>query len=101
MELLDMRTLFFFLAAGMLLVMLTSGCTDRPEASNATEPLSNESGTDLVGIANPASTYCAEHGGEFMHIDTPDGEVGYCVLPGNLTCEEWTYFKNGTCVPPA
>jgi putative hemolysin len=52
-------------------------------------------------IANPASVYCAEQlGGTLTIVNTPPGEVGYCVLPDGRTCEEWELFRTGNCVPP-
>jgi putative hemolysin len=88
-------------AAAMPLAVAVSGCTDRPETVNQSDSPVNESASDLVGMANPASTYCSEQGGETADIDTPAGEAGYCILPGNITCEEWAFYRNNICMPPA
>jgi len=47
-------------------------------------------------IANPASVYCIEHGGELQIIDDPNGQYGLCVFSDQSVCEEWA-FMNGTC----
>jgi putative hemolysin len=44
-------------------------------------------------IANPASVYCVEQGGEVIMRDTPGGQAGYCRI-GNDTCEEWQYYRS-------
>jgi len=50
-----------------------------------------------TGLANPASTYCVEHGGQSNIVTDPDGsQRGECVLPGGQTCDEWEYMR-GTC----
>lgn len=52
---------------------------------------------DNIGqIANPASTYCHENGGELEIITQKDGsQFGLCVFE-NHACEEWTFFR-GEC----
>jgi putative hemolysin len=49
-----------------------------------------------VGIANPASTFCIQNGGELNIVDTNEGQVGYCTLSSGKVCEEWAYFR-GEC----
>ena len=46
-----------------------------------------------VGMANPASMYCAKLGGQVEMQSTPSGEVGICVLPSGERIEEWTLFR--------
>lgn len=54
-----------------------------------------------VGIANPASTNCANLGGRHeVQVGTDGGEVGFCVLPDGSICEEWNLFREGTCTAP-
>ena len=50
-----------------------------------------------TGIANPASVYCEEHGGESV-IRTMDagGQVGYCKFANGKECEEWAFYR-GEC----
>lgn len=56
----------------------------------------------VVGIANPASIYCAEQGGTVSIVDVPpEGQSGYCDLPDGRSCEEWEFFNSEgvNCVP--
>ncbi len=52
-------------------------------------------------LANPASVYCEDHGGEVVFYEEVAGTAGYCNISGQL-CEEWEYFRSdGTeCIPP-
>ena len=45
-----------------------------------------------VGVANPASTYCIEQGGELKL----ENEVGNCYFDDGSMCEEWAFFR-GEC----
>lgn len=45
-------------------------------------------------IANPASTYCADTGGEVIIEDAPEGQTGYCLTADGDYCEEWAYFRS-------
>jgi putative hemolysin len=54
----------------------------------------SESASASAGIANPASEFCAEQGGEVEIVDEADGEVGYCNLPDGTRIEEWEYFRS-------
>lgn len=47
-------------------------------------------------LANPASTYCIENGGDLNIVDTNEGQVGYCSFPNGKSCEEWAFFR-GDC----
>ncbi|MFH0861630.1 MAG: serpin family protein [Candidatus Altiarchaeota archaeon] len=61
---------------------------DKPEGNNQ--------------LANPASVYCSQVGGSWSVKEMPEGQVGYCTLLDNRTCEEWALYRsNGTeCVAP-
>lgn len=61
-------------------------------ACDAQTGATDGSGTG-VGIANPASTYCAERGGRTEIRAEADGEVGYCHLPDGSVVEEWALFR--------
>lgn len=50
------------------------------------------------GIANPASTYCVEHGGQLEIVTTSDGQLGICRFPDGSSCDEWAYYR-GECKP--
>ncbi|MDD4358687.1 MAG: DUF333 domain-containing protein [Candidatus Pacebacteria bacterium] len=45
-------------------------------------------------LANPASTYCIENGGELKMKEGPLGQYGVCVFEDNKECEEWAMFNN-------
>lgn len=47
-------------------------------------------------IANPASVYCNEQGGNLTIIQTQNGSYAECTLQDGITCEEWAYFR-GEC----
>ena len=53
-----------------------------------------------IGMANPASVYCEEHGGTLDIRDTDAGQYGVCVFPDGNECEEWAFFR-GECSPSA
>ncbi|MHC1788068.1 putative hemolysin [Solidesulfovibrio sp.] len=46
-----------------------------------------------LGLANPASTFCAATGGELVISDTAGGQVGVCVFAGGLAIEEWSLWR--------
>jgi uncharacterized protein len=47
-----------------------------------------------VGMANPASVFCAEQGGKVEIRRGTDGETGYCHLPDGRVVEEWEFFRS-------
>ncbi|MEA3309436.1 MAG: DUF333 domain-containing protein [Chloroflexota bacterium] len=53
---------------------------------------------ESVGLANPASVYCEEEGGQVEIRDEENGQAGYCVFPDGSECEEWAFFR-GECTP--
>ena len=56
--------------------------------------------TKTVGVANPASTYCVEQGGQ-SHIKTDkDGnQYGECHLSDGRVVDEWEYFRQNSPSP--
>jgi putative hemolysin len=46
------------------------------------------------GLANPASVYCVERGGEVEIVDEAGGQVGYCLLPDGTRIEEWELYRS-------
>lgn len=48
------------------------------------------------GLADPASVYCVEQGGQVDIVDEAGGQVGYCELPDGRRIEEWEYFRSQT-----
>lgn len=51
-------------------------------------------------LANPASTYCVNLGGQVSLAEEGGTQVGYCHLSDGRVCEEWALFNNKTCSPP-
>ena len=47
-----------------------------------------------VGMANPASVYCEEHGGKLVIITEGQGQSGYCHFKDGSICEEWAFYRN-------
>jgi len=46
-----------------------------------------------IGMANPASKYCVEQGGQLEIRNETNGQVGYCKLPNGQVVEEWELFR--------
>lgn len=63
------------------------GCGD----GDGTEPDVTE-----PGLANPASEFCVEQGGEVEIVDEGGGQVGYCLLPDGRRIEEWEFYRAET-----
>jgi putative hemolysin len=51
-----------------------------------------------VGMPNPASVFCEAQGGtlEMKTDNENEGQIGICILPGGVECDEWAYFR-GEC----
>lgn len=62
-------------------VMVSVGCvTDEKTGAN-------------LNMTNPASSYCIAQGGQSEIVGTPQGEVGYCLLPSGERVEEWSLYR--------
>lgn len=46
-----------------------------------------------VGMANPASVYCADLGGRLEMRQEQAGAAGYCHLPDGSVIEEWQLYR--------
>lgn len=64
----------------------------REEIMQNTKPMS---GSVKAGLANPASVYCLENGGELERKTNEKGEYAICNLPNGARCEEWSFFNGG------
>ena len=51
-----------------------------------------------IGMANPASVYCKEHGGTIEIREFTAGQAGFCKFDDGSECDEWAYFRN-ECAP--
>lgn len=54
--------------------------------------------TPVAGLANPASIYCIEQGGQLEIQSTESGQIGVCRFSDGTVCEEWAFFR-GECRP--
>jgi putative hemolysin len=54
----------------------------------------------IIGMANPASVYCEEHGGTLDIRDSDAGQYGMCSFPDGSECEEWAFFRGECGVVP-
>ncbi len=64
------------------------------------ENLEQETAGEIAELANPASVYCLDIGGEL--ILHPEGVDAYCVLPDGRVCAQWKLFNSEgeECVSP-
>ena len=60
--------------------------------SGCAQPQSSRSEAPLIGMANPASVYCAKLGGKTRIEKTAAGERGICVLTNGTEIDEWELF---------
>jgi putative hemolysin len=81
------KTLFFciivlFCLLIFVLIMLV-------KTSNKNTNIANQ-----TSIANPASVYCIEQGGNLdIRADFNGGEKGICVFNDGSECDEWAFFR--------
>ncbi len=62
-------------------------------------PPATATSVPAVGMANPASVFCKEKGGQLkIEKDATGGEFGTCVFPDGSQCEEWAFYR-GECKP--
>jgi uncharacterized protein len=76
------------MAVAALLAVGAPACGDDED-----EPAPRDTTTEL---ANPASEFCVDQGGEVEIVGEADGDVGYCNLPDGTRVEEWDYFRSQT-----
>jgi putative hemolysin len=61
------------------------------------ETSSEQTGTENEsGLANPASVYCEEQGGEISIKTFESGQRGFCLFDDGSQCDEWDFFQ-GNC----
>lgn len=67
-----------------------------PRAPKPTGSCGKES--QKTQIANPASVYCKEQGGELeIKTATDGGQFGWCTFFDGRECEEWDFFRTKIC----
>ncbi len=79
-----MRTIRFLIPSLLLILIVFPACSD-----------DDDPGEEL---ANPASVFCIEQGGELDIRDEEGGQNGYCIFPNGAECPEWEFF-HGDCSP--
>lgn len=68
-----------------------AGCgSDDPEPPSDTD----------VEIANPASVFCVEQGGQVEIVEGEGGQQGICVLPDGTRVDEWEFYRSNATTPP-
>jgi putative hemolysin len=66
----------------VLLAPLLPGCGDDDEPADTT-----------VALANPASVFCEEQGGQVEIVEEAEGQRGECVFPDGTRVDEWEYYR--------
>lgn len=56
-------------------------------------------GTGKTSLANPASTFCVEHGGTLVPKKDEKGEYSMCDFGEKGVCEEWALFRGECSIP--
>lgn len=74
------------LMTGAAMAALSLGGCAQTQSAEPAAPM-------VVGMANPASVYCAKLGGKTRIEKTTAGERGICELPNGLAIEEWALFR--------
>lgn len=70
-----------FLGAALAVALLTTGCSG------------DDSNDEPAGVANPASVFCEEQGGDLdIRKDADGNERGFCVFADGTEVEEWAYY---------
>jgi putative hemolysin len=84
-----------FILGLLLIISITIiGCNQETQIDIEDETnINNDTNAE---IANPASTFCIEQGGDLEIITAEDGEYGMCNFPDGSSCEEWAFFR-GEC----
>lgn len=78
-----MKTRFFGLMALLIVWVFTlTGCNKQEEVVE-----------EKVWIANPASVFCVENGGNLSIESAEDGEIWICTFEDGSSCEEWSFIR--------
>ncbi len=89
---------YLAIAALMCAALLLGSCVLMP-TSAPSAPAPTATTVPAVGMANPASVFCKEKGGQLkIEKDAKGNEIGICVFADGSQCEEWAFFR-GECKP--
>jgi len=94
-----LQRILFFLAGALFATACIYWYLDEVRPGMQQSPQATS--TQQAGLANPASVNCVTTlGGTLAIVDEVNGEVGYCHLKDGRVCEEWSLFRDGSCVAP-
>ncbi|KJY82793.1 hemolysin [Vibrio galatheae] len=65
-------------------VLLLAGCANEPDEYDVKE---------YTSVANPASVYCVQQGGELGAATENGIRVTYCLLENGESVEQWEYYR--------
>lgn len=104
-----MKKVFGILLVGLLSMSLEAHSKDvsrkvaKPVGINQNVSVKNNENKDLnedfseqkmIGMANPASVYCVEQGGESIIKQDKDGsEYGICKFKDGKEVDEWEFYR--------
>jgi putative hemolysin len=65
-----------------------------PAQTSAARIIVTEKAEKNIGLANPASLYCEEQGGDLeIRTDNDGSQKGFCLFSDGSECEEWAFFE--------
>jgi uncharacterized protein len=75
-----------------------NGTVNPPPTGGTGTPGNSTNSTNSTTITpgNIADEFCVANHGTIIMRGTPDGQIGYCVLPSGNECERWAFFS-GEC----
>ncbi len=85
-------SLFFTRSAAILALSLLTACGGTSSVKQGSD-LPPSPNARTVGMANPASVYCAEKGGRLELRSESAGQAGYCHMPDGSVMEEWELYR--------
>jgi len=89
------RALLGVVAAAVVATAMACG-TEAEKATPTSVPATPTIGADReqpIGMANPASVYCIEQGGELETRSDADGnQSGFCIFPDDSEKNQWEYW---------
>lgn len=71
----------------LALALPLAACTSKTSPPDAPKP------PHVIGMANPASVYCLNKGGEQVPVQSPQGVRTECKLPGGEVIDEWALYR--------
>ncbi|MDD5032013.1 MAG: DUF333 domain-containing protein [Patescibacteria group bacterium] len=80
----------------LIVSLALSGCAVKKNVKvgdNNQNGKAQNTANENAQIANPASTYCLEQGGNSVIIETEAGQAGICKFNDGSECDEWAFFR--------